>query len=234
MMEYLGVESDLKQKKSEFNEEEKVISDADETTLNPKTENLDLINFDKFVKFKDYTENFQILKKFYNFYSEPDNNYVETLLNEQLFTLRTTSNKILLCSKKLSQMIKVLCNMNINIMHAGLVCFTNERTNLPGKYRLSHYGGLILEGFIKNQKIDLECKKENKEFVIHLLKNKKMKFEEIQPEVIKNKINEFKMGSILLIYESIVLTCRKGNNNLSIMIPDIQLDNLSEYVIKYL
>jgi multisite-specific tRNA:(cytosine-C5)-methyltransferase len=246
MMEYLGVDSDFKEKKSELKQQTFLTENLDEKELpkeceenqknesNQKTENLELFNFDKFVKFKDYTENFEILKKFYNFYSEYDNAQIESLLNEQLFTLRTTSNKILLCSKKLSQMIKVLCNMNLNIMHAGLVCFTKERTNLPGKYRLSHYGGLILEGFIKNQKIELESNKENKDFVINLLKNKKIKFEEIQPEILRNQINEFQMGSLLLIYESVVLTCRKGNNNLSVMIPDIQLNNLSEYVLKYL
>ena len=124
--------------------------------------------------------------------------------------------------------------MNLNIMHAGLVCFTKERTNLPGKYRLSHYGGIILESFIQNQKIELESTPENKNFIFELLKTKKIKFEEIQPEGVKTEIAKFLMGSLLIIFESLVLTCRKGNNNLSIMIPDIQLNNLTEYAIKYL
>jgi hypothetical protein len=78
----------------------------------------------------------------------------------------------------------------------------------------------------------METSKENEFFFFNLLKYKSLKFEEIEGPL-QIKITNFNFGSLLLIYESLILLCRKGNNNLSIMIPDIQLNNLSKYAFKY-
>ena len=48
-----------------------------------------------------------------------------------LSTLRVTSSKVLLFSEKLTQMAKLLSEMNVEILHAGLVCFIKERKVSP-------------------------------------------------------------------------------------------------------
>jgi len=73
----------------------------------------------------------------------------------------------------------------------------------------------------------------NEEFVVRLIHEQKLKFEDISQEI-REKLNYYHKGSLIIIYDSIVLVCRKGKNNLSVMIPQIQLNNISSYVDKYI
>jgi multisite-specific tRNA:(cytosine-C5)-methyltransferase len=84
----------------------------------------DVVKFDKFVKFRDYKENYKLLDDFYDMKPLTD---PENLLNKMLYCLRSTSSKVFLFSEKLCEMIHILCEMNIDIMYSGLQCFIKER-----------------------------------------------------------------------------------------------------------
>lgn len=88
--------------------------------------------------------------------------------------------------------------------------------------------------FVFKQKYELQSNLDNKKFILTLIDKKKITYDSIEPKYLQTDIESFQKGSLLLIYDNIVLLCRKGNNNLSLMIPDIQLQNLSFYLNKYL
>jgi hypothetical protein len=67
-----------------------------------------------------------------------------------------------------------------------------------------------------------------------LIGTKKIKFDEITEINLKEKLLNFKVGSLIIIYDAVVFLCRRGNKNISIMIPEVQLNNLKIYVEKYL
>jgi len=121
------------------------------------------IHFDKFVKFSEYTDNFSNLNEFFNF--SKDSN----ILLNQLYTLRTTSTKILLFSKKLASLAASISRMNVTILHAGLVCFTKERKELKCKVRRKYiYFLIIVQNFSlwrnNSRKIYTESKNRHGDF----------------------------------------------------------------------
>ncbi len=99
---------------------------------------------------------------------------------------------------------------------------------------MTHYGAILLEMFLFKQKYEIQSNSENKKFLLNLIDKKKITYDSIEPKFLQTDIVSFQKGSLLLIYDNIVLLCRKGNNNLSLMIPNIQLQNLSFYLNKYL
>lgn len=74
--------------------------------------------------------------------------------------------------------------------------------------------------------------KEHENFFKQILNSKKVKFDEIN-EDIKKTILEFKLGSIIIIFDSFVINARKGKNNLNVMIPENKLQNIVIYLNKY-
>ena len=59
------------------------------------------------------------------------------------------------------------------------------------KYRITYYGGLIFEKFIQNQKLSLEISPTNQEFFLKLIKEQKLKFENISQEINEKFIGMF-------------------------------------------
>jgi hypothetical protein len=90
-----------------------------------------------------------------------------------------------------------------------------------------------LENYISKQKLQLSS--ENKAFIIELLDTKKIKFDRIKDldNDLYIRISESQLGSILLIYDLLIL-CRKGKNSISVMIPDIMLNNIKIYFKNYI
>jgi hypothetical protein len=47
-------------------------------------------------------------------------------------------------------------------------------------------------------------------------------------------MESFKCGSMLIIYQDFVIICRRGRNSISVMIPNVILNNIKIYVKKYI
>ncbi len=93
---------------------------------------------------------------------------------------------------------------------------------------------MILEQYIKNQKIELDIEnKYHKELFVKLLDVKKKKFDEISDSSLKERILNCKLGSIILIYDNFVILVRRGKNNLNVMIPEQKLNNILLYLNKF-
>ncbi len=65
-----------------------------------------------------------------------------------------------------------------------------------------------------------------------ILKKNKIKFDEIN-EKIRKKLLEYKIGTVIIIFDSFVINARRGKNNLNIMIPENKLNNIIVYLNKF-
>jgi hypothetical protein len=66
-----------------------------------------------------------------------------------------------------------------------------------------------------------------------LLDLKKMKFDEISESTLRERVLNFKKGSVILIYDNFVILIRRGKNNLNVMIPEQKLNNILLYLKKF-
>jgi len=90
-----------------------------------------------------------------------------------------------------------------------------------------------LEKYIDSQKIELDVNnKDHENFFQQILNTKKVKFNEIFEEI-RIKLLNFKLGTVIIIFDSFVINARRGQNNLNVMIPENKLSNILVYLNKY-
>ena len=232
-IDFLGLDKD------EYNENSNKINDNDNNiknemdtnnkdndikdvgNINNKTIEEDLI-FKKYVNLSEYTDSYNDLMKIYKF----KNN----LIIKHLFCKRESSQKIFLFSKKLSEMITIFTKMNINIIRSGLVVFKKEREKaIKMKYRVTHYGAILMADYFGAQIIDLD----RPDLLISLFESDDLSIPLAKiPEEENKKINESENGSIILLYDAFILVCRKGKGTLHLMIPKFPKGTLKKYFLR--
>ena len=196
------------------------IKDIDNSN-NKKNIEEDLI-FKKYVNLSEYTDSYNDLMKIYKF----KNN----LVIKHLFCKRESSQKIFLFSKKLSEMITIFTKMNINIIRTGLVVFKKEREKaIKMKYRISHYGAILMADYFGAQIVDLD----RPDLLISLFESDNLSIPLAKiPEEESKKINECENGSIILLYDAFILVSRKGKGTLHLMIPKFPKGTLKKYFLR--
>ena len=226
-MEFLGMERDNPREENKDNQQkdffETQINDNNENKINDKKEEDDLI-FKKYVNLTNYTDSYNDLMKSYKFKND--------ILVKHLFCTRDSSNKILLFSKKLSEMITIFTKMNINIVRSGLVVFKKEREKIiQMKYRVTQYGAILMANYFGAQIIEL-CKPdllkklfETEDYSIPLTE---------VPEEEKKKIDECQNGSIVLLYDAFILVSRKGKGTLHLMLPKFPKGKVKKYIMRFI
>ena len=141
-----------------------------------------------------------------------------------------TSHKIFLLSQKLSEMITIFTKMNINIIRCGLVVFKKEREKaIKMKYRVTHYGAILMADYFGGQIIQLSRPDLLK--IIFESDDLSIPLDKI-PEEENKKIKECENGSIILVYESFILISRKGKGTLHLMIPKFPKGTLKKYFFR--
>lgn len=84
------------------------------------------------------------------------------------------------------------------------------------------------------QKLELDLNnKDEEDFLKSLINVRKMKINDIK-EILRKRIEQYKIGSILIIFDDFVISARKGKNNLNLMIPENKLGNIIYFLNKYL
>ena len=119
--------------------------------------------------------------------------------------------------------------MNIPIIRTGMIAFKKERQNFNTKYRLTHYGAVLLEGYLSNQKIELK----NPEMLEMLLNDKDGNIQLCNvPSEYKETVDKMENGTIILIYDAYVVVCRKGKGTLALMIPKLINESVKKYILE--
>ena len=236
-IDFLGLE------KKENNEEKKEENNNDnknkifETEISQKNNNQNINNnlnnnkninneddliFKKYVNISQYTESYNDLMRVFKFNND--------IVLKHLFCKRDSSQKIFLFSKKLSEMIIHFTKMNINIIRCGLVVFKKEREKaIKMKYRITHYGALLMSDYFGAQIVKLD--KPDLLKTIFESDDLSISLDKI-PEEEKIKINECENGSIILIYDEFILVSRKGKGTLHLMIPKFPKGTLKKYFLR--
>ena len=213
-MEYLGIEKEQKKP----NEEMAKVIENEIKELNEEKEEEKVI-FQKYVNIKEFKSSYDNLHSIFKFKNEK--------IVEHLYCPRDTSAKIFLFSEKLISLINTFSQMNIEIIRSGVIAFKKERQEFNTKYRLTYYGAILMEPHLSNQIIEL-----NEPSLLELLFNDvefNIQLHNI-PQAYKDKINNFENGTVILIYDSYVITCRKGKNTLALMIPKLVFPSLQKYM----
>ena len=194
----------------------------DENIQNKNINNNDDIIFKKYVNLSEYTDSYNDLMKVYKF----KNN----LVIKHLFCKRESSQKIFLFSEKLSEMISIFTKMNINIIRSGLVVFKKEREKIiQMKYRVSHYGAILMADYFGAQIIELD----KPDLLISIFQSDDLSIPlDKIPEEDNKKIKECQNGSIILIYDAFILVSRKGKGTLHLMIPKFPKGTLKKYFFR--
>ncbi len=233
-VEFLGLENNEKEKENEniINENENNNNKKDffDTQINnnniikDKNNNIEEegLIFTKYVNIEKYIDSFNDLMKVYKF----KNN----LVLKHLFCKRDSSHKIFLFSQKLSEMIPIFTKMNINIIRSGLVVFKKEREKaIKMKYRISHYGAILMADYFGGQIVELD-----RPDLLKLLfdsNDLSIPLNKI-PEKENKLINECENGSIILVYDAFILVSRKGKGTLHLMTPKFPKGTLKKYFIR--
>lgn len=180
----------------------------------------DEVLFPKYANIKEFKASYENLNKIFQFKNESIVNF--------LYCPRETSTKIFLFSEKLVKMINIFSQMNISIIRAGMIAFKKERQNFNTKYRLTHYGALLIEGYLNAQKIELT----NPKILEMLLTDKDGNIQLCNvPQDLKETIDKMENGPIILIYDAFVIVCRKGKGTLALMIPKLIFPSLKQYIL---
>ena len=110
-----------------------------------------------------------------------------------------------------------------------MIAFKKERQNFNTKYRLTHYGAVLLEGYLSNQKIELK----SPEMLEMLLNDKDGNIQLCNvPKEYKETVDKMENGTIILIYDAYVVVCRKGKGTLALMIPKLIHDSVKKYILE--
>ena len=208
-------------KKKDFFDTQITNEDKNKEKNNKKSENDEII-FKKYVNLSEYIDSYNDLLKVYKF----KNN----LVIKHLFCKRDSSQKIFLFSEKLSEMIPIFTKMNINIIRSGLVVFKKEREKIINmKYRVTHYGAVLMADYFGAQIIELE----KPDLLISLFKSDDLSIPlDKIPEEESKKINECQNGSIILTYDAFILVSRKGKGTLHLMTPKFPKGTLKKYFFR--
>lgn len=224
-LEFMGLERETTKKgenkndplKEKFFSTQVNINETNEEKIKGKDNE---VLFPKYVNIKEFKASYDNLNKIFQFKNESIVNF--------LYCFRETSTKIFLFSEKLVQMINVFSIMNISIIRAGMIAFKKERQNFNTKYRLTHYGALLIEGYLNAQKIELT----NAKILEMLLTDKDGNIQLCNvPQELKETIDKMENGSIILIYDAFVVVCRKGKGTLALMIPKLIFSSLKQYIL---
>ena len=223
-MDFLGLEDDeKKENNNEDNNNKNEIKSEDNNINSEKKKNIeeDLI-FKKYVKITNYAESYNDLMKYYKFKNG--------LLIRHLFCKRESSQKIFLFSKKLSDMISIFTQMNLNIIRSGLVVFKKEREKtIKMMYRVTHYGAILMADYFGGQIIELD----RPDLIKMMFDTKDMSIPlDKIPEEEKKKIDECESGSIILMYDAFILVSRKGKGTLHLMLPKFPKGTLKKYFLR--
>ena len=180
------------------------------------------IIFSRFENITKFTESFKNLNEIFKFKNDKITKY--------LYSLRESSNKIFLFSEKLVEMMDIFNKMNLEIIRAGLMVFKREREDELKdkiKYRITHYGSIMLVDYLGNQVIELS----NSNLLKLLLDTKDLsiKLKDI-PNDIKEQFNKFEMGSVVIIYNGFVLCGRKGKGTFHLMLPKANVKSIVKYI----
>ena len=240
-MDFLGLEKD-ENDSNKINENDKkdffetqiqnqnndIKKNTDNNDINNNNDNSDKKNneeeliFKKYVNLSKYTDSYNDLMRVYKFKNG--------LVIRYLFCKRESSQKIFLFSKKLSEMITIFTKMNINIIRSGLVVFKKEREKaIKMKYRVTHYGAIIMADYLGAQIVELDRPDLLKS--IFETDDFSISFDKI-PEEEKKKINECENGSIILLFDAFILVSRKGKGTLHLMTPKFPKGTLKKYFFR--
>jgi 16S rRNA C967 or C1407 C5-methylase (RsmB/RsmF family) len=178
--------------------------------------------FKKYVNLSKYTDSYNDLMRVFKFKNG--------LVIRHLFCKRESSQKIFLFSKKLSEMIIIFTKMNINIIRSGLVVFKKEREKaIKMKYRITHYGAILMADYLGAQIIELDRPDLLKS--IFDTDDLSISLEKI-PEEETKKLNESENGSVILLYDAFILVARKGKGTLHLMTPKFPKGTLKKYFLR--
>jgi hypothetical protein len=233
-MDFLGLEKeeDLEAKENNDNENKKDFFDTqipkennenkkENTNDNKKKVEEELV-FKKYVNLSKYTDSYNDLMRVFKFKNG--------LVIRHLFCKRESSQKIFLFSKKLSEMIIIFTKMNINIIRSGLVVFKKEREKaIKMKYRITHYGAILMADYLGAQIIELDRPDLLKS--IFDTDDLSISLEKI-PEEETKKLNECENGSVILLYDAFILVARKGKGTLHLMTPKFPKGTLKKYFLR--
>lgn len=237
-IDYLGLEKEEKNEiNNNTNKDENLINDnknkifenditiqetgQNKKNINNKNDGEELI-FKKYVNISKYTESYNDLMRVFKFKND--------IITKHLFCKMDSSHKIFLFSQKLSEMITIFTKMNINIIRCGLVVFKKEREKaIKMKYRVTHYGAILMADYFGGQIIELSRPDLLK--IIFESDDLSIPLDKI-PEEENKKIKECENGSIILVYESFILISRKGKGTLHLMIPKFPKGTLKKYFFR--
>ena len=233
-MDFLGLEKeeDLDGKEKNDDENKKDFFDTQfpkenneskkEKTNDNKNKAEEELIFKKYVNLSKYTDSYNDLMRVFKFKNG--------LVIRHLFCKRESSQKIFLFSKKLSEMIIIFTKMNINIIRSGLVVFKKEREKaIKMKYRITHYGAILMADYLGAQIIELDRPDLLKS--IFDTDDLSISLEKI-PEEETKKLNECENGSVILLYDAFILVARKGKGTLHLMTPKFPKGTLKKYFLR--
>ena len=220
-LEYIGLERETTKKKENPVKDAFFATQVETKVEEKKSEKEDEILFPKYANIKGFKSSYENLNKIFNFTNDAITKY--------LYCPRESSHKIYLFSEKLVEMINIFTQMNIPIIRTGMIAFKKERQNFNTKYRLTHYGAVLLEGYLSNQKIELK----NPEMLEMLLNDKDGNIQLCNvPTEYKETVDKMENGTIILIYDAYVVVCRKGKGTLALMIPKLIHESVQKYILE--